>query len=107
MAWYWVFWPYLGPAYAVDSNREYGRGSSDIVVVRKGSDPAQIEKVFVFEFKQGNSAADTSLEELAQTAYAQAVEGYLDGVREKWHPKELLVLGIGFRGKELSLYCEA
>ena len=46
------------------------------------------------------------LELLAQVAYAQAV-GYLDGVREKWHPKELLVLGIGFRGKELSLYCEA
>ena len=98
---------YLGSAYAVESNREYGRGRSDIVVVRKGSDPAQAEEAFAFEFKQGNSAADTSLEELAQAAYAQAVEGYLEGVREKWHPKELLVLGIGFRGKELSLYCEA
>ena len=97
---------YLGPTYAVDSNREYGRGRSDIVVVRKGSDPAQAEEAFVFEFKQGNSAADTSLEVLAQAAYAQA-EGYLDGVREKWHPKELLILGIGFRGKDLSLYCEA
>ncbi|MEW8191614.1 MAG: AAA family ATPase, partial [Candidatus Thiodiazotropha endolucinida] len=41
---------YLGSAYAVDSNREYGRGRSDIVVVRKGSDPAQAEKAFVFEF---------------------------------------------------------
>ena len=69
--------------------------------------PAQAEEAFVFEFKQGNSAANTSLEELAQAAYAQAVEGYLDGVREKWHPKEILVLGIGFRGKDLSLYCEA
>ena len=98
---------YLGPAYAIDSNREYGRGRSDIVVVRKGSDPAQAEKAFVFEFKQGNSAADTSLEVLAQAAYTQAVEGYLDGVREKWHPRELLVLGVGFRGKDLSLYCEA
>ncbi len=98
---------YLGSAYAVESNREYGRGRSDIVVVRKGSDPAQAEEAFVFEFKQGNSAADTSLEVLAQAAYAQAVKGYLDGVKEKWHPKELLVLGIGFRGKELSLYCEA
>ena len=98
---------YLGSAYAVDSNREYGRGRSDIVVVRKGSDPTQAEEAFVFEFKQGNTSADTSLEELAQAAYAQAVEEYLEGVREKWHPKELLVLGIGFRGKELSLYCEA
>ena len=98
---------YLGPAYAVDSNREYGRGRSDIVVVRKGSDSAQAEEAFVFEFKQGNTSADTSLEVLAQSAYTQAVEGYLEGVREKWHPKELLVLGIGFRGKELSLYCEA
>ncbi len=98
---------YLGPAYTVDSNREYGRGRSDIVVVRKGSDPAQAEEAFVFEFKQGNTDADTSLEVLAQAAYAQAVEGYLGGVREKWHPKELLVLGIGFRGKDLSLYCEA
>ena len=75
-------------------------------MVRKGSDPAQAEEAFVFEFKQGNTAADTSLEVLAQAAYAQAVD-YLEGVREKWHPKELLVLGIGFRGKELSLYCEA
>ena len=98
---------YLGSAYAVDSNREYGKGRSDIVVIRKGSDPSQAEKAFVFEFKQGNSAADTTLEALAQAAYAQAVEGYLEGVKEKWHPKELLVLGIGFRGKELSLYCEA
>ena len=97
---------YLGSAYVVDSNREYGRGRSDIVVVRKGNDPAQAEEAFVFEFKQGNSAADTALETLAQSAYAQAVEGYLEGVKEKWHPKELLVLGIGFRGKELSLYCE-
>ena len=46
---------YLGPAYAVDSNREYGRGRSDIVVVRKGRDPAQAEEAFVFEFKQGNT----------------------------------------------------
>ena len=98
---------YLGSAYAVDSNREYGKGRSDIVVVRKGSDSAQAEEAFVFEFKQGNTAADTSLEELAQAAYTQAVEGYMEGVREKWHPKELLVLGIGFRGKDLSLYCEA
>ena len=98
---------YLGPAYGVDSNREYGRGRSDIVVVRKGSDPAQAEEAFVFEFKQGNTAADTSLEVLAQAAYTQAEEGYLEGVREKWHPKKLLVLGIGFRGKELSLYCKA
>ena len=98
---------YLGSAYVVDSNREYGRGRSDIVVVRKGNDPAQAEEAFVFEFKQGNTAADTSLELLAQAAYAQAAEGYLEGVKEKWHPKELLVLGIGFRGKELSLYCEA
>ena len=97
---------YLGPAYAVDSNREYGRGRSDIMVVRKGSDPAQAEEAFVFEFKQGNTSADTSLEVLAQAAYAQAVD-YLEGVRKKWHPKELLVLGIGFRGKELSLHCEA
>ena len=76
-------------------------------MVRKGNDPAQAEEAFVFEFKQGNTTADTSLEELAQAAYAQAVKGYLEGVREKWHPKELLVLGIGFRGKDLSLYCEA
>ena len=74
-----------------------GEGRSDIVVVRKGSDPAQAEKAFVFEFKQGNSAADTSLEVLAQAAYAQAVEGYLEGVREKWHPRELLASVSGGR----------
>ncbi len=96
----------LGPAYTVDSNREYGKGRPDIVVVKKGSDPAHAEEAFVLEFKQGNAKDNTPLEDLAREAHTQAVEKYLDGVREKWHPKELLLLGIGFRGKDLSLYCE-
>ncbi len=96
----------LGPAYTVDSNREYGKGRPDIVVVKKGRDPAHAEEAFVLEFKQGNAKDNTPLEDLAREAHTQAVEKYLDGVREKWHPKELLLLGIGFRGKDLSLYCE-
>ena len=43
----------LSPAYAVESNREYGEGRPDIVVVKKGNNPAQAEEAVMLEFKHG------------------------------------------------------
>ena len=56
------------------------------------------------EFKHGNVKDGKSLEDLAREAHTQAVTKYLDGVREKWHPERLLVLGAGFKGKELAVF---
>ena len=94
----------LNPAYTVESNREYGEGRPDIVVVKKGNNPAQAEEAVLLEFKHGNVKDGKALEDLAREAHTQAVTKYLDGVREKWHPGRLLVLGAGFKGRELAVF---
>ena len=97
----------LSPAYGVESNREYGEGRPDIVVVKKGSNPAQAEEAVLLEFKHGNVKDGKALEDLAREAHTQAVTKYLDGIREKWHPQRLLVLGAGFKGKELAVFYDS
>ena len=94
----------LSPAYTVESNREYGEGRPDIVVLKKGNNPTQAEEAVLLEFKHGTAKDGKALEDLAREAHTQAVEKYLDGVREKWHPERLLVLGAGFKGKELAVF---
>ena len=97
----------LSPAYTVESNREYGEGRPDIVVVRKGNNPSQAEEAVLLEFKHGNAKDGKALEDLAREAHTQAVEKYLNGVREKWHPQRLLVLGAGFKGRELAVFYDS
>ena len=97
----------LSPAYAVESNREYGEGRPDIVVVKKGTDPAQAEEAVLLEFKHGNAKDGKALEDLAREAHTQAVTKYMDGVRNKWHPQRLLVLGVGFKGRELAVFYDS
>ena len=59
-------------------------------------------KRFCWNSNMGTAKDDKALEDLAREAHTQAVEKYLDGVREKWHPERLLVLGAGFKGRELA-----
>ncbi len=94
----------LSPAYTVESNREYGEGRPDIVVLKKGNNPAQAEEAVLLEFKHGTAKDGKALEDLAREAHTQAVTKYMDGVRNKWHPQRLLVLGVGFRGRELAVF---
>ena len=94
----------LSPAYTVESNREYGEGRPDIVVLKKGNNPAQAEEAVLLEFKHGTAKDGKALEDLAREAHTQAVTKYMDGVRNKWHPQRLLVLGAGFRGRELAVF---
>ena len=97
---------YLGSEYIVESNRECGMGRPDIVLIQRGSKTEAPARVLLFEFKQESADGATPLEDLAREAYSQAKQKYLKGVREKWGPGEVLVLGVGFRGKELVLNCE-
>ena len=55
----------------------------------------------------GNVKDGKALEDLAREAHTQAVTKYLDGVREKWHPERLLVLGAGFKGRELAVFYDS
>ena len=60
------------------------------------------------EFKHGTAKDGKALEDLArESPIPRRVTKYLDGVREKWHPERLLVLGAGFRGKELAVFYDS
>ena len=45
----------------------------------------------------------TPLNKLAQEAYTQAEQKYLEGAKEKWKPEKIIIYGVGFRGKALAL----
>ena len=95
---------YLSGEYTVESNREYGMGRPDIVLIQRGS--GRPGHVLLFEFKREPAAGTTPLKQLAQEAYSQAEKKYLEGAQEKWNPKEIIIYGVGFRGKELALEAE-
>ena len=94
---------YLGGEYMVESNRECGMGRPDIVLIRRDTGSGRPARVLLFEFKREDASGTTPLEQLAREAYCQAEQKYLEGLRKKWQPGEILVLGVGFRGRELAL----
>ena len=59
--------------------------------------------VLLFEFKREPATGTTPLKQLAQEAYTQAEQKYLEGAQEKWNPEKIIIYGVGFRGKELAL----
>ena len=94
---------YLGSDYIVESNRECGMGRPDIVLIQRRTQTEGPTGVLLFEFKQEAAAGSTPLKDLARRAYSQAKRKYLKGVKEKWGSGEVLILGVGFRGKDLVL----
>ena len=92
---------YLSGEYRVESNREYGMGRPDIVLIQRG--PGWPGHVLLFEFKREPAAGTTPLNKLAQEAYTQAEQKYLEGAKEKWNPEKIIIYGVGFRGKALAL----
>ena len=92
---------YLSGEYTVESNRECGMGRPDIVLIQRG--PGRPDRVLLFEFKREPAAGTTPLKQLAQEAYSQAEQKYLEGVQEKWNPEKIIIYGVGFRGKALAL----
>ena len=92
---------YLSGEYTVESNRECGMGRPDIVLIQRG--PGRPAHVLLFEFKRESSTGTTALNKLAQEAYSQAEQKYLEGAQEKWNPEKIIIYGVGFRGKALAL----
>ncbi len=94
---------YLGGEYLVESNREYGTGRADILLVRRTAGEGWSDELVLFELKHEDAGGQTPLEQLSREALAQAVEKYRDSAMARWHPKRCLALGVSFRGKELAL----
>ena len=92
---------YLSGEYTVESNRECGMGRPDIVLIQRGS--GRPDQVLLFEFKREPATGTKPLKQLAQEAYTQAEQKYQKGAQEKWNPKEIIIYGVGFRGKALAL----
>ena len=64
---------------------------------------ARAPHVLLFEFKREPATGNTPLNKLAQEAYTQAEQKYLEGAQEKWTPEKIVIYGVGFRGKALAL----
>ena len=92
---------YLSGEYTVESNRECGMGRPDIVLIQRS--PGRPDHVLLFEFKREPATGTTPLKQLAQEAYTQAEQKYLEGAQEKWNPEKTVIYGVGFRGKALAL----
>ena len=93
---------YMADDYMVESNREYGMGRADITLISRGFDGKRAQKAILFELKQLAPDDERPLEEAVQEAHSQALERYSAGVKIQYHPKRCLVLGVGFRGKEVK-----
>jgi hypothetical protein len=88
----------LNVNYLVESNKEYGLGRPDIVII-----PKDIQKTaYVFEFKWESTKGSKSLQTLVSEAVSQISEKkYKDGVQSVHGNKDVICLGIGFKGKQL------
>lgn len=90
----------VGEKYSVESNKEYGLGRPDIVLI-----PKNIENtVYIFEFKWESTKGPKPLEKLTEEAVNQIKEKkYKEGFSLVYNHKKIVCIGIGFKGKELKM----
>jgi hypothetical protein len=92
----------LQDKYIIESNREYGLGRPDLVILPRDKNKLAI----IFEFKAVKTTEKETPEEAAQDALDQCDrKKYAAGLKGKGHEK-FQVIGIGFKGKELKMLWE-
>jgi hypothetical protein len=86
--------------YQVMSNREYGLGRPDIVLL-----PIDVNRTaYVFEFKWDSTKSKITLEILSQTAIKQMeAMKYIEGIKLAHGLSDVVGIGIGFKGKALKM----
>lgn len=90
----------IGADYFVDSNKEYGLGRPDIVIIPKDTNKI----AYVFEFKWESTKGPKSLESLVEEVAGQIKDKkYQEGVRLKHGHEKVICIGVGFKGKELKM----
>ncbi len=86
--------------YEIKSNREYGLGRPDIVLIPK--EPKK--SAYVFEFKWASRKSKKTLDYLVEQASKQIKdEKYVEGIRKTHHVDHVIKVPIGFKGKELKM----
>lgn len=89
----------LQDKYTIESNREYGLGRPDLVVLPHNKNQTAV----IFEFKAVKTTDNQIPEEAAQEALDQCdKKKYATGLKAKGYTK-FQVIGIGFKGKELKM----
>ncbi|HBY20825.1 MAG TPA: AAA family ATPase, partial [Clostridiales bacterium] len=89
----------IGTGYTVESNKEYGLGRPDIVILPKDKE----KTAYIFEFKWESTKGTKTLETLTNIALNQ-IKGqkYKEGVQAHGY-KNVVCIGAGFKGKEIKM----
>ena len=91
---------YANEYYEIHSNKEYGLGRPDIVLISKD----KTNSSYVFEFKWANTQSKKTLESLLKLASDQIKEKkYVEGVKSIHDISKVTTVAVGFRGKEIEI----
>ncbi len=90
---------HMSDKYYIESNKEYGLGRPDIVILSKDVNKA----AFIIEFKNVYTSSKKTTVEAAKEALEQIKEKqYEEGVKKTGVTKAIKI-GLGFKGKEVSV----
>lgn len=107
----------ISDEYYIESNREYGLGRPDIVIIPKcyvesknqgnneikTKDRSELRKAYILEFKNEYTTSGKTVEDAAKEALQQIENRkYEEGVKNTG-VKEVVKIGLGFKGKELKM----
>ncbi len=90
----------INPDYVVESNKEYGLGRPDIVIIPRD----KTKTAYIFEFKWESTRGSKTLDMLAEDAIKQIKEKkYEEGLKLIHGHEKVICIGVGFKGKELKM----
>jgi hypothetical protein len=90
----------IDPSYVVESNKEYGLGRPDIVIIPRD----KTKTAYIFEFKWESTRGSKSIDMLAEDAIKQIKEKkYEEGLKLIHGHEKVVCIGVGFKGKELKM----
>lgn len=89
----------ISDEYYIGSNREYGLGRPDIVMIPKDKS----QKAYIIEFKNEYTSSKKTAEDAAREAIRQIEEKKYEAGVKNTGVKEVMKIGLGFKGKEMKV----
>ncbi len=93
---------HLSDNYYIESNKEYGKGRTDIVILPKELN----ETAFILEFKNEYTTSSKTSKEAAKEAMTQIKENQYEKGVKRTGVKQIIKIGLGFKGKEAAVEWE-